>query len=59
MGALGGTGGGTSSSGSSKAYIPQAQGTADQGYQNLAHTLYDQSQAGLANLGGITPACAV
>ncbi len=52
-------GGGTSQNASQKAYIPQAQGTADQGYQGLTHTLFDQSTAGLANLGGITPAGAV
>jgi hypothetical protein len=59
MGALGGSGGGTSQNASSKAYIPQAQGTADAGYQGLTHTLFDQANAGLANLGGITPAGAV
>jgi hypothetical protein len=57
MGGL--AGGGTSQNASQKAYIPQAQATADQGYQGLTHTLFDQSQAGLANLGGITPAGSV
>src|SRR5215472_5460975 len=43
----GGGGGGTSSQPvGAQSYIPQAQATADQGFQNIAHLFYDPSIAG-------------
>lgn len=48
--------GGTASAGKTAAYIPQQQPAADQGYQNLTSTLYNQGAAGLNTIGSTPPA---